>query len=133
MSASFTYSVFQIEPDGASATLVAFEALDEVPVVLSSALAADAGLAVGDTIAVTTETATLSVVVAGTVGYVPGHPHAQAMWADRDALRRATLSAGSLDPLTGNAGYGSAVSVALFVLTLGLTLLAQRLTKEDAA
>ncbi|MFJ1808100.1 MULTISPECIES: carbohydrate ABC transporter permease [unclassified Streptomyces] len=36
-----------------------------------------------------------------------------------------------LDPLTGNAGYGSAVSVALFVLTLGLTLLAQRLTKED--
>ncbi|WP_229712919.1 carbohydrate ABC transporter permease [Streptomyces fuscichromogenes] len=38
-----------------------------------------------------------------------------------------------LDPLTGNAGYGSAVSVALFVLTLGLTLLAQRLTKEDEA
>ncbi|MFF4527230.1 carbohydrate ABC transporter permease [Streptomyces bluensis] len=36
-----------------------------------------------------------------------------------------------LDPLTGNAGYGSAVSVALFLLTLGLTLLAQRLTKED--
>ncbi|WP_241827227.1 carbohydrate ABC transporter permease [Streptomyces graminilatus] len=36
-----------------------------------------------------------------------------------------------LDPLSGNAGYGSAVSVALFVLTLGLTLLAQRLTKED--
>jgi multiple sugar transport system permease protein len=36
-----------------------------------------------------------------------------------------------LDPITGNAGYGSAVSVALFVLTLGLTLLAQRLTKED--
>lgn len=39
----------------------------------------------------------------------------------------------ALDPLTGNAGYGSAVSVALFVLTLGLTLLAQRLTKEDEA
>ncbi|WP_327730823.1 sugar ABC transporter permease [Streptomyces sp. NBC_00487] len=39
----------------------------------------------------------------------------------------------ALDPLTGNAGYGSAVSVALFVLTLGLTLLAQRLTKEDAS
>ncbi|WP_460061732.1 carbohydrate ABC transporter permease [Streptomyces sp. YKOK-I1] len=38
-----------------------------------------------------------------------------------------------LDPLTGNAGYGSAVSVALFALTLGLTLLAQRLTKEDAS
>ncbi|MEV0634215.1 sugar ABC transporter permease [Streptomyces sp. NPDC050619] len=38
-----------------------------------------------------------------------------------------------LDPLTGNAGYGSAVSVALFLLTLGLTLLAQRLTKEDDA
>ncbi|MGW1668056.1 carbohydrate ABC transporter permease [Streptomyces sp. NPDC002324] len=37
----------------------------------------------------------------------------------------------ALDPLTGNAGYGSAVSVALFVLTLGLTLLAQRLTKEE--
>ncbi|WP_327347266.1 sugar ABC transporter permease [Streptomyces europaeiscabiei] len=37
----------------------------------------------------------------------------------------------ALDPLTGNAGYGSAVSVALFVLTLGLTLIAQRLTKED--
>lgn len=36
-----------------------------------------------------------------------------------------------LDPLTGNAGYGAAVSVALFALTLGLTLLAQRLTKED--
>ncbi len=36
-----------------------------------------------------------------------------------------------LDPITGNAGYGSAVSVALFALTLGLTLLAQRLTKED--
>jgi multiple sugar transport system permease protein len=38
-----------------------------------------------------------------------------------------------LDPITGNAGYGSAVSVALFLLTLGLTLLAQRLTKEDEA
>lgn len=38
-----------------------------------------------------------------------------------------------LDPLTGNAGYGAAVSVALFALTLGLTLLAQRLTKEDEA
>jgi multiple sugar transport system permease protein len=38
-----------------------------------------------------------------------------------------------LDPVTGNAGYGSAVSVALFLLTLGLTLLAQRLTKEDEA
>ncbi|MGW0758385.1 carbohydrate ABC transporter permease [Streptomyces sp. NPDC002814] len=38
-----------------------------------------------------------------------------------------------LDPITGNAGYGSAVSVALFLLTLGLTLLAQRLTKEDDA
>ncbi|MFJ1967360.1 carbohydrate ABC transporter permease [Streptomyces sp. NPDC087903] len=36
-----------------------------------------------------------------------------------------------LDPMSGNAGYGSAVSVALFVMTLGLTLLAQRLTKED--
>ncbi|MGW1025240.1 carbohydrate ABC transporter permease [Streptomyces sp. NPDC002577] len=36
-----------------------------------------------------------------------------------------------LDPLSGNAGYGSAVSVALFAMTLGLTLLAQRLTKED--
>ncbi|MPY40581.1 sugar ABC transporter permease [Streptomyces phyllanthi] len=36
-----------------------------------------------------------------------------------------------LDPLSGNAGYGAAVSVALFVLTLGLTLLAQRLTKGD--
>lgn len=38
-----------------------------------------------------------------------------------------------LDPLSGNAGYGAAVSVALFALTLGLTLLAQRLTKEDEA
>ena len=38
-----------------------------------------------------------------------------------------------LDPITGNAGYGSAVSVALFLLTLGLTLLAQRLRKEDEA
>jgi multiple sugar transport system permease protein len=38
-----------------------------------------------------------------------------------------------LDPLTGNVGYGSAVSVALFALTLGLTLLSQRLTKEDEA
>lgn len=38
-----------------------------------------------------------------------------------------------LDPVSGNAGYGSAVSVALFLLTLGLTLLAQRLTKEDDA
>ncbi|WP_128374389.1 carbohydrate ABC transporter permease [Streptomyces cavernae] len=36
-----------------------------------------------------------------------------------------------LDPLSGNAGYGSAVSVALFLLTLGLTLLAQRLTRGD--
>ena len=36
-----------------------------------------------------------------------------------------------LDPITGNAGYGSAVSVALFVMTLGLTLLAQCLTKEE--
>jgi putative chitobiose transport system permease protein len=38
-----------------------------------------------------------------------------------------------LDPMSGNAGYGAAVSIALFLLTLGLTLLAQRLTKEDEA
>jgi putative chitobiose transport system permease protein len=38
-----------------------------------------------------------------------------------------------LDPMSGNAGYGAAVSVALFLLTLGLTLFAQRLTKEDEA
>jgi multiple sugar transport system permease protein len=39
----------------------------------------------------------------------------------------------ALDPETGNLGYGSAISVALFVLTVGLTLLGLRLSrgKED--
>jgi len=36
-----------------------------------------------------------------------------------------------LDPLSGNAGYGSAASVALFLLTIGLTLLGLRLSRGE--
>ena len=37
----------------------------------------------------------------------------------------------ALDPLSGNAGYGAAISVTLFLMTLGFTLLGQRLSKGD--
>jgi hypothetical protein len=108
VTASFTYSVFQIGPDGAPLTLTTFEASDEVPVVLSSDLASEAGLEVGDEIAVVTDSAAVSAVVAGTVGYVPGHPHTPSLWADREALRRAVLSVDSLDLLT-DAWWGSSL------------------------
>ncbi|WP_328808069.1 carbohydrate ABC transporter permease [Nonomuraea antri] len=36
-----------------------------------------------------------------------------------------------LDPMTGNAGYGAAASVALFVLTVGFTLLGQKISKGE--
>ncbi|MFI1188310.1 carbohydrate ABC transporter permease [Streptomyces californicus] len=36
-----------------------------------------------------------------------------------------------LDPLDGNAGYGAAVSIALFLMTVGFTLLGRRLSKRD--
>ncbi|WP_432164708.1 carbohydrate ABC transporter permease [Streptomyces sp. bgisy031] len=36
-----------------------------------------------------------------------------------------------LDPMNGNAGYGAAVSIALFLMTVGFTLLGRRLSKGD--
>ncbi|MFE3450483.1 carbohydrate ABC transporter permease [Nonomuraea sp. NPDC059194] len=36
-----------------------------------------------------------------------------------------------LDPMTGNAGYGAAASVALFALTVGFTLLGQRISRGE--
>ncbi|MFT3861024.1 carbohydrate ABC transporter permease [Micropruina sp.] len=37
----------------------------------------------------------------------------------------------ALDPIAGNAGYGAAVSVALFVLTIGLAIASQKLGGEE--
>lgn len=39
----------------------------------------------------------------------------------------------ALDPIAGNAGYGAAVSVALFLLTVGLAVLSHRLGSERGA
>ncbi|HEX6682103.1 MAG TPA: sugar ABC transporter permease [Candidatus Limnocylindrales bacterium] len=41
------------------------------------------------------------------------------------------IRAAALDPLAGNVGYGSALSVALFLLTLVFALLGRRLSKGD--
>ena len=108
VAASFSYSIYGIGPEGAPLMLVGFPVSDSVPVLVSAELAADAGLGVGDAIAVSTQYSTVSGVVAGTVGYVPGHAHEPALWADREALRRALLSVAGIDPVT-DAWWGSSL------------------------
>jgi len=106
ISASFTYSPYTVSATGSPFTIVPFEASDAVPVLVSTELAADAGLTTGDSITLNTGYATLTAVVSGTVDYVPGHVHGSALWADHVALQRALLSVGELSS-ANDAWWGS--------------------------
>lgn len=106
IGARFSYWLYGIGALGSTMTLVPFPVSDEVPVLVTADLAKEMGLANGDSIALSTDYATITAQVAGTVGYVPGHVNEAALWADRTGLQRALLSVGSATDLT-DAWWGS--------------------------
>lgn len=81
-------------------TALAFDPVDDVPVVVSARLADELGLAVGDSVDVALGPTPVSATVDGIAPYIPSQPRAAALLADVDTLSRATLSQGNLDPLT---------------------------------
>lgn len=81
-------------------TALAFEPVDDVPVVVSARLADELGLAVGDRVDLALGPTPVSATVDGIAAYVPSQPRAAALLADVDTLSRATLSQGNLDTLT---------------------------------
>ncbi|MDC7120636.1 hypothetical protein OMK64_03705 [Cellulomonas fimi] len=81
-------------------TALAFEPVEEVPVVLSAPLAADLGIDVGDGVQVSLGLTRVEAVVQRVTPYVPSQPRGPALLADVDALSRAALSLGDLAPLT---------------------------------
>ena len=81
-------------------TALAFPPVDVVPVVVSARLAETLGLEVGDGVQLTLGLTPVRAEVAGVTDYVPSQPRAPAVLADVDALSRAALSDGDLDPLT---------------------------------
>lgn len=81
-------------------TALAFDTVDEVPVVVSAALADQLGLQVGDGVQLSLGLTPVHAKVVGVVAYVPSQPRSPAVLADVDALSRAALSDGSLDTLT---------------------------------
>ena len=81
-------------------TALAFEPVDDVPVVVSARLADQIGLAVGDGEDLSHGLTPVHAKVDGIAAYIPSQPRAAALLADVDALSRATLSQGNLDTVT---------------------------------
>lgn len=81
-------------------TVLAFEPVDQVPVVVSAALADQLGIGVGDGVQVSLGHTRVEAVVRRVTPYVPSQPRGPAVLADVDALSRAALSRGDLAPLT---------------------------------
>ncbi|WP_156374080.1 permease [Cellulomonas sp. Leaf334] len=81
-------------------TALAFDPVDDVPVVVSARLADELGLAVGDGVDLALGPTPVSATVDGIVAYVPSQPRAAALLADVDTLSRAALSRGNVDTLT---------------------------------
>ncbi len=81
-------------------TALAFEPVDQVPVVVSAPLADELGVEVGDGVQVSLGLTRVEATVQRVVPYVPSQPRAPAVLADVDALSRVTLSQGDLGPLT---------------------------------
>ena len=68
--------------------------------VVSTRLADQLGLTVGDGVDIAVGLTDVHATVDGIAAYVPSQPRAAALLADVDTLSRATLSQGNLDTLT---------------------------------
>ena len=79
---------------------LAFDPVDEVPVVVGARLADELGLDVGDGVQLALGTTPVRATVAAIAAYVPSQPRASALLADVDTLSRAALSVGGLDSVT---------------------------------
>ncbi|ROS24019.1 FtsX-like permease family protein [Cellulomonas sp. PhB150] len=90
-------------------TALAFDPVEDVPVVVSQRLADELGLAVGDGVQLSLGVVPLQAKVRGIVAYVPSQPRAAALLADTDTLSRAALSHGSLGTLTDAWWVGGAI------------------------
>ena len=90
-------------------TALAFRPVDVVPVVVSTRLADELGLKVGDRLQLMLGLTPVPVMVSSISSYVPSQPRAPALLADIDTLSRAALSHGSLEALTDAWWVGGAI------------------------
>lgn len=90
-------------------TALAFDPVDEVPVLVSARLADELGLAVGDGVQLALGLTSVQATVDGIIAFVPSQPRAAALLADVDLLSRAALSHGDLETLTDAWWVGGAI------------------------
>ena len=111
-------------------TALAFRPVDDAPVLVSTRLAHELGLTVGDGLQLTFGLTPVPATVRGIVAYVPSQPRAPALLADVDTLSRDALSHGSLDPLTDAWWVGGAIptDAAATLEAAGLGPVTQRTT-----
>lgn len=92
--------LFSLGFGGADLLVTGFPAPETVPVLLPQALAEDLAATVGDELSLGVGTTTVPATVAGTVPYVPGATDPGTVLVDTDALTRALVVRGALEPTT---------------------------------
>ncbi|MCF6379275.1 hypothetical protein L2K70_16815 [Nocardioides KLBMP 9356] len=99
LAATFGLDLEYFSYTGADLLATAFPATASVPVVVSQALVDAVGARTGDELAAVVGDTELTLEVQGVVPAVPSAPGQAAVLADLDALDRALLDAGRLDPV----------------------------------
>ena len=94
VAASFSFVQWGILQAPATLTVTSFPVNEPAPLLLSSELAAAAGLKAGDRISLGVDATNIDAEVVGTLPYVPGHPRADAAMMDTEALARAMIIGG---------------------------------------
>ncbi|GAA5115426.1 hypothetical protein GCM10023339_22530 [Alloalcanivorax gelatiniphagus] len=118
---------------GADLLATAFPVAESIPVVVSEALVDAVGARVGDEVSAVVGDAALLLEVVGVVDTVPSAPGQVAVLADADALSRALIDTGRLDPVVDAwwvADPAPATAQALRGLELGEVTVRQDVARE---
>ncbi|PUA79061.1 FtsX-like permease family protein [Nocardioides currus] len=99
LTATFGLDLEYFSYSGADLLATAFPATTSIPVVASQALVDTVGARVGDRLSAVVDGTTLTLEVRGVVPAVPSAPAQVAVLADVDAVSRALIDAGRLDPV----------------------------------
>lgn len=100
VDAACRVELFSLGFGGAHVLVAGFAAPETVPVLLPQALADDLAATTGDELSLGVGTTTIPATVAGTVPYVPGATDPGTVLVDTDALTRALVVRGALEPTT---------------------------------
>lgn len=100
VDAACRVELFSLGFGGAHVLVAGFAAPEAVPVLLPQALADDLAATTGDELSLGVGTTTIPATVAGTVPYVPGATDPGTVLVDTDALTRALVVRGALEPTT---------------------------------